>query len=343
VKRGIADPEWISTYNDKILMSQGVLNGDTLISAGVGHNPSYGDGGATWFYPLWWATVIDKHDPRAVKAIDNYHGTFQEYCFNNGWSGVHSAKVYQGDDALMWLENFQRPDVLLDETSFAENSSEVGYNYTPEIGAHGAYICNLTQMLIDPDDDSIVDVFPAIPNEWEYQKVAIDGLMTTGALSFTAERDINGVKVEITNKASSARERVVRIKTPRFLDVHGAENLPVEDGFIVINVSLLPGETKSYEYAFSSTDITTGINTDGSKSENDPFIVYPNPNSTGSLNITNSEKIDELLIYSMKGEMVKKFQNQGHYYNIGALKPGIYIVQIKADNIYYARRLIIMN
>jgi len=343
VKRGIADPEWISTYNDKILMSQGVLNGDTLISAGVGHNPSYGDGGATWFYPLWWATVIDKHDSRAVKAIDNYHGTFQEYCFNNGWSGVHSAKVYQGDDALMWLENFQRPDVLLDETSFAENSSEVGYNYTPEIGAHGAYICNLTQMLIDPDDDSIVDVFPAIPNEWEYQKVAIDGLMTTGALSFRAERDLNGVKVEITNNANSVRERIVRIKTPRFLDVHGAENLPVEDGFIVINVSLLPGETKSYEYTFSPMDISTGINIEGAKSEPDLFKVFPNPNSTGSLNITNSEKIDELFIYSMTGKMVKRFQNQARSYDIGGLKPGIYIVQIKADNIYYAKRLIIIR
>ena len=343
VKRGIADLDWILKYQNKIVMSQGVLNGDTLISAGVGHNPSYGDGGATWFYPLWWATVIDKHDPRAVKAIDNYHGTFQEYCFNNGWSGVHSAKVYRGDDALMWLENFQRPDVLLDETSFAENSGEPGYNYTPEIGAHGAYICNLTQMLIDPDDDSIVDIFPAIPNEWEYQKVAFDGLMTTGALSFTAERDLNGVKVVVTNKANSSRERMIRIKTPRFLDVFGADNLTIDDGFIVVNASLLPAETKTFEFTFKPLGFPSAIDTEESGLEADLFKLYPNPNTDGILNITESENIDKVLVYSLTGKMVKKFESQSHSFDITGLETGVYIVQISADNIFYAKKLFIVR
>jgi hypothetical protein len=340
VKRGIADPEWITKYQNKILMSQGVLNGDTLLSGGVGANPSYGDGGATYFYPLWWATVIDKHDSRAVKAIENYKGTFQEYCFNNGWSGVHSAKIYRGDDALMWLKNFQRPDVLLDSTSFAENAGAPGFNYTPEVGAHGAYICNLTQMLIDPDDNSIVDLFPAIPNQWEYQKVAYEGLMTTGALSFTAERDINGVKVSVTNKANTLRERKIRIKIPRFLDVIGANQLTINNGFIEINISLSPGETKSYEYTFSPME--TSIITINSESES-LFQMYPNPNSTGTLKITNSNEIDELLIYSLSGKMVKQFQNKGQSYDIHGLETGIYIVQLRTANKYYARRLCIIR
>lgn len=343
VKRGIADTGWITKYQDKILMPQGVLKGDTLLSAGVGHNPSYGDGSSTWFYPLWWATVIDKHDPRAVKAIDNYHATFQSYCFNNGWSGVHSAKVYRGDDALMWLENFQRPDVLLDETSFAENSGEPGYNYTPEIGAHGAYICNLTQMLIDPDEDSIVDIFPAIPNPWEYKKVAFEGLLTTGALSFTAERDIKGVKAEVTNHANSVKERLVRIKIPRFLDVQGADSLIIEDGFIVNRVSLMPGETKSYAYTFSLLGIHSSIHSESSGFEPDGFSIYPNPNSTGILNIRNSQKIDMVLIYSLTGRLVKKFQNQKSNYFVGELETGIYIIQIKADHNFYAKRLCIVR
>jgi hypothetical protein len=81
--------------------------------------------------------------------------------------------------------------------------------------------------------------------------VAYEGLMTSGALSFTAERDINGVKVSITNKANTTRERKIRIKIPRFLDVIGSNQLTINDGFIEINVSILPGETKSYEYTFS--------------------------------------------------------------------------------------------
>jgi hypothetical protein len=337
VKRGIADPEWITKYQNKIVMSQGTLNGDTLLSGGVGANPSYGDGAATYFYPLWWATVIDKHDSRAIKAIENYKGTFQEYCFNNGWSGVHSAKVYRGDDALMWLKNFQRPDVLRDETSFSETATPEGINYTPEIGAHGAYICNLTQMLIDPDDDSIVDLFPAIPNQWQYQKVAYEGLMTTGALSFTAERDINGVKISITNKANTTRERKIRIKIPRFLDVIGSDQLTINDGFIEINVSILPGETKSYEYKFSPM-ASLSLNTVNSEFKS-LFLVYPNPNSTGTLNITNRDKIDELLIYSLTGKMVKQFQNKEQNYDISGLETGIYIVQVRSENKYFARRL----
>lgn len=342
VKRGIADPEWISKYQNKILISQGVLNGDTLISAGVGHNPSYGDGGATWFYPLWWATVIDKHDPRAVKAIDNYHGTFQDYCFNNGWSGVHSAKVYHGDDALMWLENFQRPDVLLDETSFAENAGPDGFNYTPEVGAHGAYICNLTQMLIDPDDDSNVDIFPAIPNQWEYKKVAFEGLMTTGALSFTAERDINGVKVEVTNKSNSARERKIRIKIPRFLNVLDADTITIKDGFIEKNLFVQPGETKTLVYTFSPT-VTSAVKIESPQSETDLFKVYPNPNYSGILNITNSENIDELVIYSMTGTVVKIFRNKSSEYNIGDLKTGIYILHLKAGKNIYSKKLCVLK
>ena len=342
VKRGIADPKWISTYQNKILMSQGVLNGDTLICAGVGHNPSYGDGVATWFYPLWWATIIDKHDPRAIKAIDNYHGTFQEYCFNNGWSGVHSAKVYHGDDALMWLENFQRPDVLLDETSFAENAGPDGFNYTPEVGAHGAYICNLTQMLIDPDEDSIVDIFPAIPNQWEYKKVAFAGLMTTGALSFTAERDINGVKVEVTNKSNSARERKIRIKIPRFLNVLVVDTITIKDGFIEKNLSIQPGETKTLEYTFSPT-VTSAVKIESPQSETDLFKVYPNPNSSGILNITNSENIDELVIYSITGTVVKIFRNKSSEYNIGDLKTGIYILHLKAGKNIYSKKLCVLK
>lgn len=338
VKRGIADPAWITKYQNKILMPQGVLAGDTLLSAACGYNPQQGEGGATWFYPLWWATVVSKHDPRAVKAIQNYKGTFQDYCFNNGWSGVQSAKVYRGDDALMWLRNFQRPEVLLDETSFSENASPAGINYTPEIGAHGAYICNLTQMLIDPDDEFIIDIFPAIPHEWEYQKVGFEGLMATGALSFSAERDLNGLKMTVTNKATTARERKIRMKVPRFLNVLESGNFTIEDGFIVINTSLQPGETKTYQFTFG---IPTDINTIGSDIRSNLFNIYPNPNSTGTLNISDSENINELQIYSMTGKLVRSFRNKVGSYPINELPSGIYLIQIKAGTKFYVRRLIV--
>ena len=339
VKRGIAQPEWITKYQNKILMPQGILNGDTLLSAGVGHSPLYGEGSATYFYPLWWANVIDKHDPRAIKAIDNFSGTFQPYCFNNAWSGVHAAKIYRGDDALMWLKNFERPDVLLDETSFAENADAPGYKYTPAIGAHGGYICNLTQMLIDPDNDSIVDIFPAVPNQWEYQKIGFEGLRTNGALSFTAERDLNGLKVSVTNKANTTRERKIRIKIPRFLDITGTNQLTIENGFIVKQVSLMPNETITFEYAFSTLDNRTRL--DEFQSDSKHFKIFPNPASGGFFNISEREKIDEVVIYNMQGQMVKMFGKQDNSFDISDLNIGIYLIHLKVGNEYYAKQLFI--
>jgi hypothetical protein len=199
---------------------------------------------------LWWASIIDKHDSRVVKTVNNFKKTFQGYNFNNGWTGVHCAKVYKGDDALMWLKNFQRKDVLIDETVFTENNTAIWT--TPEIGAHAAYICNLTQMLFDPDNDSIVDIFPAIPGKWEYQKIGFTGLLSTGALSFTAERDIKGAKVVVINRSNTGRKRVIRIKVPKYVHIVGRKNLKVEDGFIVEAISLEPGERVSFEYDFTA-------------------------------------------------------------------------------------------
>ncbi len=341
VKRGIVRPEWLTKYQDKILMPLGVLNGDTLLSGSLGHNPQYGEGTAPFFYPLWWANVISKHDPRAIRAIDNFHGTFQDYIFNNAWSGVHAAKIYRGDDALMWLKNFERPDVLLDETSFAENADiNHGYKYTPEIGAHGAYICNVTQMLIDPDDDNIIEIFPAVPNAWEYKHVSFEGLMSTGALEFSAERDIDHVKVTVTNKAQSIRDRIIRIKTPRFLKVNTDDDeLTIDKGFIVQHVSLMPNESLTFEYTFSPLDNTTGY--DALQPESNGFTVYPNPSSGGYFNISENEKIDEVLIYTMQGQMVKRFGKQNGNYSVSEFDAGIYLLHLKVGNTYYAKQLMI--
>lgn len=252
VKRGIAEPEW-EKYRDKILIPTTILNGDTLISGGVGAIPEEGVGDAPWLQYIWWDGVVSKHDPLVRPSYENTaKSNTGNYVFNNGWMGVIAAKLYLGNDALSWLKKFQRPEVLLDETSFAENTSPVGFNYTPEIGAHGAYICNLTQMLLDPDDDQFIDIFPAIPDAWEYQKIAFSDLLVKGALSVSAERDSFGVKVNLTNNSMSGQKRKIRIKIPKLLFVDGIDISEIQDGFVVNNLSLMPGESKNYEYTFSS-------------------------------------------------------------------------------------------
>jgi len=114
-------------------------------------------------------------------------------------------------------------------------------------------------------------------------------------------------------------------------------------GFIVNSISLQPGETRSLEYTFSSMGITSSGKSKGSGFETDMFKVYPNPNSIGIVNITNSEKINELIIYSMTGKIVWKFKNQKQSFNVSGLKTGIYIIKIKADNKLYTRKISVLE
>jgi len=342
VKRGIADPEWLK-YEDKILIPTTTLNGEPLIAGGVGAATQEGVGDATWLQHIWWDGVVSKHNPMALPSYENSaKSKTGDYVFNNGWMGVVASKLNLGNDALSWLQKFQLPDnILYDQTCFTEARGQ--FNLTPEIGAHGAYICNLSQMLIDPDDDQVIDIFPAIPDAWEYKNVAFADLLTKGAISVSANRDIKGVRVELTNNSRSTQERDLRIRIPRLLFVDGLEMSSIPDGFIVNSISLQPGETRSLEYTFSSMGITSSGKSKGSGFETDMFKVYPNPNSIGIVNITNSEKINELIIYSMTGKIVWKFKNQKQSFNVSGLKTGIYIIKIKADNKLYTRKISVLE
>ena len=341
VKRGIADREWIDKYSGKIEYPAGELNGKPILSGGCGYNPAVGEGGSTWTYPLWWATVVDKEDPMAVNYVENCEGTFESYCFNNGWNGVANAKIFRGNNALMWLRNFERPEVLLDETSFSENASSAGINYTPEVGAHGVYVCNVTQMLIDPDRDNIVDIFPAIPDEWEYKTVGFDNLMATGALSFTARRDINGMSVSVENRANAERSRKIRIKTPRMLKTKSMDGMEYEEenGFIVFDVTLKAGEKKDYSFVFYTSDAPSVV--DGIEAVQTHFVVYPNPNTDNILKVSNHSKVDMLEIYSISGQFVKRFEGENPTYDISDLDNGLYIVSIISEGERHSYRLVV--
>lgn len=249
VKRGIADPGW-SKYEGRILIPITTLNNDSLIAGGVESNAQEGVGDATWLQHIWWDNVIKKDNPLVLPSYKNSaKSTTGNYVFNNGWMGVVASKLYLGNDALSWLENFQKPDILYDQTCFTESKGY--YNLTPEIGAHGAYICNLAQMFIDPDSDKQIDIFPAIPDAWDHKKLAFANLLTKGALAVSGERDLRGTKITITNNSGSTRERQIKIKIPRATRVEGERSPVAQDGFIIINISLLPGETKKFEYRFS--------------------------------------------------------------------------------------------
>ena len=267
VKRGIAEPEWIEKYWGKIDYPTGSLVGEVspyyaadpnakagaiVLSPGVDSPLPLGAGGSTMNYPLWWATVIDKEDPRVVKFVKNHEATLEFYCFNNGWNGIANAKIYRGDNALMWLRTFTRPDVLQDETCFSETVYDAGRYNAPEIGAHGAYICNLTQMLLDPDSESQIDIFPAIPEEWNMLPISFSNLLATGPIAVSAERDAKGMKINLKNVGEKEQKRIVRVKLPKFMNLNNSNlSYEMKNDFVIYEILLKPGDSCEINGEFS--------------------------------------------------------------------------------------------
>jgi hypothetical protein len=337
-RQGVAEPGW-SVYKDKILIPKTSLNGEYLIAGGAGGVAVEGVGDATWLQHIWWNGVVAKTDPLALPSYKNSaKSTTGDYIFNNGWMGVVAAKLNLGNEALGWLRNYQSNTVYYDQTCFTEARGM--YMLTPEIGAHGSYICNLTQMLVDADNDSVTDVFPAIPDEWEYKKIGFTNLLTDGALSFTASRDFNKLIIQITNKSDEERKRFVRINIPRMLEVVG-QQVTLKDNFIEQNLIFAPGETKNMEYEFRPAQIVSSIEKD------DPLIkdikIFPNPLIGTTLNTEGLPIESTVRLFNMSGVQLYTGKLVLNAINLPEIKAGAYILNVQTPNGKTYKQLIIKN
>lgn len=139
----------------------------------------------TWLTPLWWYQILASEDPLVRDSYALFRTSKTgDYVFNNGRMRVFAAKLHEGDEAGRWAKRFMQPGVtLFDDTCFGEIVSDFeDFKKTPEVAAHGALICNITQMRVVPDDDATITVFPAIPTEWERPGVAFCNLAAKGAI-----------------------------------------------------------------------------------------------------------------------------------------------------------------
>ena len=197
-------------------------------------------------------------------------------------------------------------------------------------------------MLMDPDNDESIDIFPAVPTDWEYKKVGFNNLMAKGGLALSAERDLHGMRIEIENNSDNTLTRELRVKIPASLKVSGSDDSQMKDGALLIPVTLASKEKRTFEYTFTSGG-TDWIEPQPQK-ESDGFRIYPNPNPTGTLYISDSENIDEICIYSLSGNVVARFKGGYNSYNIGMLDAGVYLLTLKTTaKEYVSRKLIVMN
>ena len=216
VRRGVAEKGWEQMATN-VMLPTVEYKGARVLAVGPGAVAVEHSGDATWLSPLWWYQVIASDDPlvRPSYALVRTSPT-GNYVFNNGWMGVIAAKLRDGDDACRWARRFIQPGLtLFDDTCFGEIVSDFeDCKKTPEVAAHGSLICNITQMLLDPDDESMITVFPAIPTEWERQGVAFKNLAAKGGLLVSGQFKPRQVVVTLDNRSDRIVTRSLRVRLP---------------------------------------------------------------------------------------------------------------------------------
>ena len=248
VRRGVAEPGWDGIAN-KVLLPTADYKGSKVLIVGPGATPVENSGDATWLIPLWWYQILGSDDPlvRASYALFRTSKT-GNYVFNNGWMGVIAAKLRDGGEACRWAKRFIQPGVtLFDGTCFGEIVSDFeDFKKTPEVAAHGALICNITQMLLDPDDDQSITAFPAIPVEWEQQGVAFKHLATKGDILVSGEFTPKQVRVTLENYSDRNCIRNLRVRLPNGTTRlrHPEKGLRVEEGWAVLPGVQIPPKGK---------------------------------------------------------------------------------------------------
>jgi hypothetical protein len=244
VRRGVAEQGW-EEMADKVLLPTADYNGTKVLIVGPGATPAENSGDATWLVPLWWYGIIKKDDPLVAPSYALFRTSKTgNYTFNNGWMGVFAAKLHDGEEACRWARRFIQPGVtLFDDTCFGETVSDAqDFKKTPEIAAHGSLLCNINQMLLDPDDENTITVFPAIPAEWQGKGVAFKNLAARGNVLVSGEFKTTQVRVTLENRSEMNCTRTLRVRMPKGTT---SLRLPeagvrVEEGWAVIPAVQLP-------------------------------------------------------------------------------------------------------
>jgi hypothetical protein len=252
----VGETDWAEKA-EKILMPTAEYKGKKLFSVGPGGILAEYSGDCTWLSPVWYYRVVADEDPIVKDSYDLFRTSKTgNYTFNNGWMGVIAAKLRDGKEAVRWAKNFLQPGVtLFDDTCFGELVSDFeDFKKTPEVAAHAALICNLSQMLLGPDDKKELTVFPAIPIEWEKEGVSFRGLACKGNLLVSGEFSSDRVQVKIDNRSSQNCVRNLRVRLPEgTTGVRESEvGLKIENGWALLSDIKIPAkEVRSFCFAVS--------------------------------------------------------------------------------------------
>ena len=216
LRRGVAEPGW-EDLADRVYLPTEKYRGRHVIPGGPGSRPYEGYGDAPWLIGLWWYGFLRPDDALVRPTYEMIaRSSTGNYVFNRGWLGVYAAKLREGEEAYGWVRSFLQDDVcLFDETCFGEIVWDwEDFKKAPETAAHASLVCNVVQMLLDPDSQTELTLFPAIPEAWRRDGVAFSGLAARGNLVVSGEFARDRVRVTVGNLSDSTATRRLRVRLP---------------------------------------------------------------------------------------------------------------------------------
>lgn len=269
-KYGVSTPEWDAML-PQIYMpwtKNASLGADSLYN-GIFSDPAWV--GSVEFFPSYWLTTLGE---TATRAKSNYASVIKsenfDYFFNRGWASAVASKLNLADYSKKYLSMLLNKDSLSDDTNFIECNSANSYNVEDykrslELGAHGAYIMAMDQMLLNSDSDTTLKIFPSMSKEWETLGTSFWQLQATGGLAVSGSYTKSGTTATINNTSmtsSGTRDVLIRVPagTTSAVDSNSGAVVGIVDGnFAKVTITLSPNETKVINIvpSFSGSGLTS--------------------------------------------------------------------------------------
>lgn len=133
--------------------------------------------------PVWWLNTID---PDGSLAARTFQATVKRVnldktpTFNRPWLATVAAQMHDGARAGALLDDLLvAPGAILDDTCFAERQ---GGTWPHFLTTCGALVTAVNEMLLQSPRAGVIEVFPAVPAEWQRRGVSFQTLLTRGGV-----------------------------------------------------------------------------------------------------------------------------------------------------------------
>ena len=356
VARGQADSAW-SAMLPKVLLPTGIWTNPAgrryqVLVGGAGATASPAAGDAPQLAPLWWYGTMQKDNllvPPTYQLV-NLSNT-ASYVFNRGTMSVIASKLHDASEAYRWAMSLTGADVTYDDATISEMVHDAyDFQRTPEIAAHGALICAVTQMLVDPDNNNPIEIFPAIPKSWWSSGVSFSNILVKGGIAVSGKIDASAITAQLANSTAQPAAVTLRVWLPPGTTAlaQAPAGTVVANGYATLNDTLGGKSSREYSFVLPATSVRikdTPFEFSLSQNYPNPF----NPSTEFFYSLPSSVPVT-VSVYNVLGQeiatLVDEQQGAGKYhvtFDGSTLPSGIYIYRIQAGSNMAVRKMVLIK